>query len=220
MDNLSLSHSGLVTQVATALAGSLPRHVSYDDLIGWGTLGLFDAMRRYDPSKASFKTFARYRIRGAILDGLRSEDPVSRHDRKLFRRAQAAIEQLALALGREPDEEEAARAFGTSISEWQALRTRFGRVGLIPDPTQPHMNTDWLPGRLPDAYEMALSAECRSMLDSAIATLPRRYGAVILLYYRRDLTMKEIATRLGVNESRVSQIHKAALERLKRELQS
>lgn len=219
MDDLIHSHAGLVTQIATAIAGRLPRHVSYGDLVGWGTLGLCDATRRFDPSKASFKTFAKYRIRGAILDGLRSEDPVSRHDRKLFRRAQDAIAMLALNLGREPDEEETARAIGFSISEWQGLRTRFGRMGLIPHPAQPYMDADWLPGDFPDPCEMALSAERRSRLDRAIATLPRRYGAVILLYYRRDLTVKEIATRLGVNESRVSQIHQKALGRLKQELQ-
>ena len=219
MDDLSHSHAALVRQVATAIAGRLPCHVSQSDLVGWGNLGLVDAARRFDPAKSSFATFARYRIRGAILDGLRSVDPVSRTDRKLFRRAQETIDRLALTLGREPDEEETAQALGLSLTEWQELRTRFGRTGLIPNPAQTHMDTDWLPSGFPDAYETAISAERRSMLDRAIATLPHRYRAVILLYYRRDLTMREIATRLGVNESRVSQIHHTALGRLKEELQ-
>lgn len=89
-------------------------------------------------------------------------------------------------------------------------------MGLIP--AQPYMNADSLPGDFPDAHESALAAERRSLLDRAIATLPARYQTVIVLYYRRDLTMREIAGRLGVNESRISQIHQTALVCLKREL--
>jgi RNA polymerase sigma factor FliA len=219
VDNLNGSHADLVIQVATAIAARLPDHVSPRELIGWGNLGLVDAARRFDPAKSSFTNFAKHRIRGAILDGLRSEDSVSRTDRQRFRRAQEAIDRLALTLGRHPDEDETASAIGLSLSEWQELRSRFGRLGLIPDPTQPRTETDSLPGSFPDPYEAALAIERRSMFDRAIRKLPRRYRAVILLYYRRDLTMREIATRLGVNESRISQIHRIALGRLRRELQ-
>jgi RNA polymerase sigma factor FliA len=176
----------------------VPDHVSYSELIGWGNLGLVDAARRFDPAKSSFTTFAKYRIRGAILDGLRSEDAVSRTDRKRFRRAQVAIDRLAVTLGRQPDEEEIAGAIGLRLSEWHELRAGFGRMGLICAPPQQRMEADSIPGGFPDPYEAALAVERRSMIDGAIAALPSRYRAVILLYYRRDLTMREIASRLGV----------------------
>jgi len=219
VDNLNGSQLDLVKHVASAIAARLPERVSLHDLIGWGNLGLVDAARRYDPAKASFTTFAKYRIRGAILDGLRAEDPISRTDRKRFRRAQFAVERLAVTLGRQPDEEEIARAIGLPLSEWHELRAGFGRMGLICAPTRQRIEADSIPGGFPDPYEAALTVERRSMIDGAIATLPSRYRAVILLYYRRDMTMREIAARLGVNESRVSQIHRIALGRLKRALQ-
>jgi RNA polymerase sigma factor for flagellar operon FliA len=213
------SHTDLVRQVASAIAARLPGHISHRELIGWGNVGLVDAARRFDPAKSNFTTFAKYRIRGAILDGLRAEDSVSRTHRQRFRRAQRTIDLLAFSLGRQPDEEEAARANGLTLSEWQELRARFGRMGLTSRSSQLHAEVDALPGTFPDGYEAALVAELRSMLDRAIGTLPHRYRTVILLYYRRDLTMREIAGELGVNESRVSQIHHAALGRLRRELQ-
>jgi RNA polymerase sigma factor for flagellar operon FliA len=219
MENLDDSHVELVKQVAASVAARLPAHVSHADLIGWGNLGLVDAAHRFDPTKASFTTFARYRIRGAILDGLRSEDPVSRADRKRFRRAQQTIDQLAGIIGRQPDEEEMADANGLTLPKWQELRARFGRMGLTSPFSKPEVNADALPGKFSDGYEAALSSERRSVLDRAVQTLPPRHRIVILLYYGRDLTMREVAVRLGVNESRVSQIHHAAIGRLRRAIE-
>jgi RNA polymerase sigma factor for flagellar operon FliA len=85
MEILDGSHADLVRSVAAAVAARLPDHVSCDDLIGWGNIGLVDAARRFDPTRANFRTFAKHRIRGAILDGLRSEDSVSRAERRRFR---------------------------------------------------------------------------------------------------------------------------------------
>lgn len=219
MENLDGSHADLVRHVAAAVAARLPHHVSCDDLIGWGNVGLVDAARRFDPARSNFRTFARHRIRGAILDGLRSEDSVSRADRQRFRRAHQTIDRLALSFGRQPDDDETADALGLSLSKWQELRGRFGRLGLAPQSSQPHAEVDALPGEFLDGYQTAVALERRSMLDRAIGTLPPRHRIVILLYYQRDLTMQEIAGKLGVNASRVSQMHHAALGRLRRELQ-
>jgi RNA polymerase sigma factor for flagellar operon FliA len=219
MENLDGSHVELVRSVAATVAARLPDYVSCDDLIGWGNVGLVDAARRFDAAKSSFRTFAKHRIRGAILDGLRSEDSVSRADRQRFRRAQQTIDRLARSFGRQPADDETADALGLSLPKWQELRGRFGRMGLTPLSSKPHADVDALPGTFFDGYEAAVIAERRSMLDRAIGTLPPRHRIVILLYYRRELTMREIARRLGVNESRVSQMHHAALGRLRRELQ-
>ena len=219
MEILDGSHADLVRSVAAAVAARLPDYVSCDDLIGWGNVGLVDAARRFDPAKASFRSFARHRIRGAILDGLRSEDSVSRADRQRFRRAQKTIDRLARSFGRQPGDDETADALGLSLPKWQQLRARFGRMGLTSLCSQAHAEVEALPGTFSDGYEAVFLAERRSMLDRAIGTLPPRHRIVILLYYRRELTMREIARRLGVNESRVSQMHHAALGHLRRELQ-
>ena len=217
-DSFVQDHASLVTRIAADVARRVPRQVPRGDLIAWGLTGLYDAAKRFDPSKATFATFARCRIRGAILDGLRSCDTVSRGDRTAFRHVERATDTLASRLGRQPHAEEIASALGVPLAEWHALRVRLAGAGLIPERRRRHRDFDRISCACADGYDAALNAERRSMLDRAITTLPARHQAVILLYYRRGLTMKEIGAELGVNESRVSQIHRAALGRLKREI--
>jgi RNA polymerase sigma factor for flagellar operon FliA len=179
-------------------------------------LGLVDAVRRFSPAKSSLTTFAKHRIRGAILDGLRSEDSVSRTD------SDSGVRRM-------PSKSWQSRSEGSPMKRRQPAQTDslfpHGRIsgdashGWVSFPhSRTWMATDW-PAIFPTAHGAVLAAELRSMLDRAIATLPLRYQTVIVLYYRCDLTMREIAGWLGVNESRVSQIHHAALGHLRRAIE-
>lgn len=215
----------LVTEVARGFRNRLPTNVDLDDLVGDGSIGLIEAAQRFNPRKGtSFKTFAKYRIRGAIADGLRRVDRVSRHLRQQQRAAERAIATLRTLLGRSPTEEEIAVKLGLSLASWQKQRSDLHAAGCLlpgeatPDtaPTLPEN----LPGVFADPEESAAFAQLGTRLGAVLQDLPPRHRAVVCLYYVRGWTMREIGTCLGVTEGRVCQIHTRALAELRLRLSS
>ncbi len=219
-DELMLEHMHLVTAIAAHIQKSIPVHVELDDLVHAGIMGLFDAATKYrDDKEVAFPTYAKHRIRGAILDSLRQQDWASRDLRKRYKQVEAVTRELTVKLGHSPSDEEVAAHIGLSPRRWQALMVDFRSLGIVALQQHPNDREDHLvpeatsnPELSPD--RLFARGELRGKLDKAMRTLPERYQQVVELYYERDMTMKEIGSVLGVNESRVSQIHKSALERM------
>jgi RNA polymerase sigma factor FliA len=219
-DALIVEHLPLVTAIAAHVQRSLPVHTELDDLVHAGMMGLLDAATKYqDDKEVAFPAYAKHRIKGAILDSLRQLDWASRDLRKRHKQMEAATRDLTAKLGRTPTPGELAAAMGLNAQRWQSLMVDFRNLGLAATQLratdrddQPLNDAPATPADRPD--ELFARSEMRERLSSAMKTLPERYQQVVTLYYDRDLTMKEIGGILGVNESRVSQIHKCALERM------
>jgi len=220
-----VDHLPLVRHVVSKIVGSLSYGRDVEDLISAGTLGLVKAARAFDPTRDSeFKTYAYIRIRGAVLDEIRGRSfvPPSVHGR--LRTIRQAYEALSAETGSPPSDEDLAARAGVSLDQLyrtfaEARKRNFLSIhGLSEDDSVlgafvPPDNVD-----APDAQ--AERRELLEQLAGAIRGLPRRDRLVLLLYYERDLTMKETAQVLGVTESRVSQIHASALFRLSVKLRS
>lgn len=226
-DRVVLEHLPLVKAIAIRVHESLPVHVDLDDLIHAGVLGLFDAVAKFDSEKnVAFHAYAKHRIKGAILDSLRQLDWASRDLRKRQKRVEALTLDLSAKLGRAPDDAEMAEEMGVSVERWRQMATELATTGLAPSPVSAEREgerdfvqefpatRDLQPDRICQRREM------QGALRRAIGALPERYQTVVFLYYSNDLTMKEIGDRIGVNESRVSQIHKTALKKMAAALES
>jgi len=224
-DHIVLEHLPLVKAIAIRVHENLPVHVDLDDLVHAGVLGLFDAVTKFDATKnVAFQSYAKHRIKGAILDSLRQLDWASRDLRKRQKQVDAATRELSMKLGRNPTEGEVAQEMGVSMERWRQILLELRAVGLVnlSSPTdQDRDRTQEFAARPefePD--RMCARRQLQSTLARAIGSLPERYQKVVVLYYTNDLTMKEIGDLLGVNESRISQIHKTALKRMAVALQS
>jgi RNA polymerase sigma factor for flagellar operon FliA len=216
----------LVRRVVQRLAVRKPPHIDLDDLVSWGIVGLLDAIEKYDPKKeALFSTYAQFRIRGAILDHLRSLDWVPRSVRQKAALIEKVSHELEGRLGRPATDEEIARELELSLAQYQELIGKVGemtlfsledlgfgggeeRLGLESDDDEAEA----------DPLRALLSQERVHLVADAIGRLPEREKLVIALYYNEDLTMKEVGGVLGLTESRVSQLHSQAMLRLKRYL--
>jgi RNA polymerase sigma factor for flagellar operon FliA len=225
-DRVVLDHLPLVKAIAVRVHENLPVHVDMDDLVHAGVLGLFDAASKYNPEKqVAFSSYAKHRIKGAILDSLRQLDWASRDMRRRHKQVEAATRELASTLQRNPTEAEIAQKLGLDQERWRSMMLDLRNVGLISASTRSSENED-LPApdfpSKPETYPDSICAreQLRSVLGDAMKTLPTRYQKVVSLYYTNEMTMKEIGSILGINESRVSQIHKAALEKMQVALQS
>jgi RNA polymerase sigma factor FliA len=224
-DKLVLDHLEQVQFVARRIHSRLPPQVVLEDLVHAGVLGLIDAVRKYDPSRnVQLKHYAKFRIRGAILDSLREVDWSPRTLRRQARRLDRAIADCKARLGRDPSEFEIAGELQISIESLQRLlgELRGLDIGSLQSEgddfggetlNQPRAGSDEQ-----DPYHQTLRSEMRRLLERAIAELPVRERVVLVLYYFDELTMKEIGAMLRVGESRVSQIHTAALLRLRARL--
>ena len=225
-DRLVLRHLPLVRAIAVRVYESLPVHVDLDDLVHAGIMGLIDAATKYSVEKqVSFQGYAKHRVKGAILDSLRDMDWASRDLRKRHKQLEAVTRELAAVMERNPTEAEIAEKMGMDIDRWRQVAIELRMVGLmsastraaesendtVPEfPATDDLNPDVLTGQ----------RELRAVLSTAMKPLPERYQTVIGLYYLGGKTMREIGERLGINESRVSQIHRAALDRMQVSLQS
>jgi len=219
-DRVVLEHLPLVKAIAVRVHENLPVHVETDDLVHAGILGLFDAATKYDPEKqVAFSSYAKHRIKGAILDSLRQLDWASRDMRRRHKQVEAATRELAAVLQRNPTEAEIAQKLGMDVDRWRTMMLDLRNVGLVSASTRGPENEDLPAPDFPSKPETQPDSICareqlRSVLGDAMKTLPERYQKVVTLYYTNEMTMKEIGGILGINESRVSQIHKSALEKM------
>lgn len=219
-DAVVLEHLPLVKVIAVRVHENLPVHVDLDDLVHAGVLGLFDAATKYNPDKqVAFSSYAKHRIKGAILDSLRQLDWASRDLRRRHKQVEAVTRDLAGELQRAPTEAEVAAKLGIDVERWRQMMVDLRSVGLISASTRsseheelPAPDFPGKPETQPDS--MCAREQLRSVLDTAMKSLPDRYKQVVVLYYTNEMTMKEIGGVLGINESRVSQIHKSALEKM------
>ncbi len=219
-DRVVLEHLPLAKAIAVRVHENLPVHVDLDDLVHAGILGLFDAASKYNPDKqVAFSSYAKHRIKGAILDSLRQLDWASRDMRRRHKQVEAATRDLSSTLQRAPTEAEVAQKLGMDVERWRTMMLDLRNVGLVSASTRANENDDLPAPDFPSKPETQPDSICareqlRSVLGEAMKTLPERYQKVVLLYYTNEMTMKEIGGVLGINESRVSQIHKAALEKM------
>lgn len=225
-DQIVLEHLSLVKAIAVRIHETLPVHVELDDLVHAGVLGLIDAASKYDPAKmVAFSSYAKHRIRGAILDSLRQQDWASRDMRRLHKQAEAVARELMSELHRAPNDTEIADRMGIDETRLRQVRIELETQGPLSTSgrgqEQEELPVPELPGR-EDSHPDTMFAhdEMRSALEEAMQVLPERYRTVVRLYYTDEMTMKEIGKLMGINESRVSQIHKSALLKMSVALQA
>ena len=229
-DRLILTYAPLVKYVAGKLGTWLPAHVEEGDLISYGLLGLISAIDRFEPDRdIKFETYAISRIRGSMIDELRSLDWVPRSVRSRAREIERAMAELENRLRRSPSDEEVAAELGITVQEFEDSLTQISRSSVIAldelwTTTSASGDTASLIDTLEDqnaddpTRELA-EGELKRSLASAITRLPEREKLVIMLYYYEELTLREIGEVLNVTESRVSQLHTKAILRLKVRLQ-
>jgi RNA polymerase sigma factor FliA len=219
-DELILENVHLVSAIARQVQRTISVHTELDDLVHAGMMGLFDAATKYrDDKEVAFPVYAKHRIRGAILDSLRQIDWASRDARKQYKQMETVTRDLTVKLQRTPTQSEIAEAMGIEARRWTSLMIDFRTLGMAAtrqcsagSDEMPEREIPCAPSQCPD--QVFAHSQMRQKLSSAMSNLPERYQQVVTLYYERDMTMKEISSFLGVNESRVSQIHKAALEKM------
>ena len=224
-DHIVLEHLPLVRAIAVRVHANLPVHVDLDDLVHAGVLGLFDAANKYNADKqVAFSGYAKHRIKGAILDSLRQLDWASRDMRRRQKQVEAVTNDLSGTLQRAPTEAEVAEKLGVDVERFRTLMIDLRNGGLVSASTRSNENKELPPPDFPAKPETQPDSICageqlRSVLGAAMKTLPERYHKVVVLYYTNEMTMKEIGGVLGINESRVSQIHKSALAKMAATLQ-
>jgi RNA polymerase sigma factor for flagellar operon FliA len=221
-EQILLEHLPQVQYIARRIHDRLPPQVLLEDLVHAGIIGLIDAVKKYDPSKnVQLKHYAEFRIRGAILDSLRQIDWSPRALRRQARRLEQAILSCKAKLGRDPTEPEIAAELQVSLEALQQLLgdLRGLDIGSLQADMGDGVEDEGIQHRTDreedNPYHQALRSEMNGLLESAIGELPDRERQVLALYHFEELTMKEVGEVLGIGESRVSQIHTAALLRLR-----
>lgn len=221
-ERLMLEQMPAVRWIARRIHERLPQHVDMEDLVSAGTLGLLDAFRKFDPAKkVQFRSYAQFRIRGAILDSLRTLDWSPRDLRRKGRAVEEAIRRLTAQCGRPPSETDVARELGLSLEDYQQLLgelkgLEIGTLHAERSEDSGEEELSYLPGDPEeDPLFRCLRGEMRERLSAAIDGLPERERLVVTLYYYEEMTMKEIGLALGVVESRISQIHSSAVVHLR-----
>jgi RNA polymerase sigma factor for flagellar operon FliA len=227
-EQLILEHLPQIKYIAHRISTKLPSHVELNDLVSAGVLGLLDAVEKFDPSRGvKFKTYAELRVKGAILDSLRNLDWAPRSLRKRSKDLEKTYKELEQRLGRPATDKEVSDELGITLEEFYELIDQIKglNLGSFHDlaPQEDERNGEPLVKYIPDAPQMDpffvfQKSELRELLAVAIDTLPKKERLVVSLYYFDELTMKEIGKVLGVNESRVSQLHTKAMLRLRTKL--
>ena len=226
-EKLVLENLPEVRYIARRIHERLPVQVPFEDLVHAGIIGLMEALQRFDPKKqVHLKSYAKFRIRGAILDSLRTTDWSPRSLRKQARMVESAYVALSSELGRAPSESELASRVGMDLLSFQQLLGDLHGLNMgslqalasedLPDEEacvyQPNGSDE-------DPFFQCLRSELRSQLAEAMNTLEEKERQVLGLYYFDELTMREVGATLGITESRVSQIHSLALIRLRTRIQ-
>ena len=225
-DQVLLDHLATVRYIARRIHERLPHHVELDDLISAGMVGLLDAFSKFDRTKrVQFRSYAQFRIRGAILDSLRTLDWSPRELRRKGRAVEEATWLLTQKLRRTPTEPEVAKEMGVSLAEYQQLlgelkRLNIGSLDMERSDDSGDAELEYIAGQdQDDPLFRCLQGETKQRLADAIEELPEKERLVITLYYYEELTMREIGVALGVVESRISQVHSAAVVHLRAILQ-
>jgi RNA polymerase sigma factor for flagellar operon FliA len=221
-ERILLEHLPIVRFLARRIHERLPQHVDMEDLVSAGVVGLMDAFAKFDPDKkVQFRSYAQFRIRGAILDSLRTLDWSPRELRRKGRAVEEAIRVLTARFGRPPGEPEIALEMSLSLDEYQQLLgdlkgLEIGTLHMERNEDSGEEELAYVPGR-PDEDPLfrCLKGELTDRLSEAIAALPDRERLVMTLYYYEEMTMREIGLALGVVESRVSQVHASAVVHLR-----
>jgi len=227
-DRLILEYAPLIKYIAQKIAARLPANIELDDLISSGVIGLMDAIEKYDSSRDNkFKTYAEFRIRGAILDELRAQDWVPRSVREKAKQLERAYLKLEQQLGRQASDEEVCKVLGMTQEEFFGLLNEVRSVSLLSyddisnfskaDKRTFHGLNDG-GKRAANPLNEVTSAYLKRVIADSIRELPEKQRLVLSLYYFEDLNLKEIGKVLDVTESRVSQLHTQAIIRLKNKL--
>jgi RNA polymerase sigma factor FliA len=225
---LITEYAPLIKFIAQKIAVRLPSNIELDDLISSGVIGLMDAIDKYDPTRDNkFKTYAEFRIRGAILDELRAQDWVPRSVRDKSKKLDRMVAKLESELGRSPNEREVAIGLEISLEEYHSLVNQVKPVSVLSvDDQSSYANFDKksiiniLDGsKLNNPLVQLNVKKVQKMIAKCIEGLPERQRLVLSLYYYEDLNLKEIGKVLRVTESRISQLHAQAVAKLKNKLQ-
>jgi RNA polymerase sigma factor for flagellar operon FliA len=229
-EQIIVQYAPLVKYVVGRLAINMPTIVDSDDIISYGTLGLIDAVERFDPTRGiKFETYAIARIRGAIIDALRSLDQIPRTARQRAREIEAALAELEAKFKRPPTDQEVAAHLGLDVERYReaCVRTNVMSISLDsllssdddegPGGTRPYAFED---KDSPDPLAATERREMEMALVVAVKNLPERERLVLSLYYYEELTMKEISRVMEISESRVCQLHAQAILRLRATLRS
>ncbi len=224
-ETLMVEHLPIVRFIARRIHERLPQHVPIEDLYSAGVVGLLDAFGKFDPSKqVQFRSYAQFRIRGAILDSLRTLDWSPRELRRKGRAIEQAIQTLTAQFGRAPNDVEIAQKLNIDLAAYQQLLGELKglEIGTLHSERSEDSGEEelvYLPNRPEDdPLFRFLHGELRQRLTQAIGELPERERLVMTLYYYEETTMKEIGLILGVVESRISQIHASAVLHLRARL--
>lgn len=225
-EKIIIEYAGLVKIVAGKLSIYLGFNVEYDDLVGYGTFGLIDAIDKFDYGKGvKFETYASLRIRGAILDQIRKMDWLPRTVRQKQKRMDAAYSKIEAVTGRMATDEEIAAELDISIDEldtWQAQTKAAGLVSLddyVEQGNEGGISSIAGGGEEYHQPEQILEKqEVKKVLLETLGSLTEKEKKVILLYYYEELTLKEISAVLEVSESRISQLHTKAIQKLRLKL--
>jgi len=210
-----------VRAIASEISNHLPTHVTVDDLAQQGALGLLAAMDAYESDRGvPFHLYAKHRIRGQIFDHLREIDFVGRTTRANHKALDRAVHGLTQSLGREPEEHELAESIGLSVEKLRAKERRLYQFGLYRHAEWVDQETAQARSGDEDPELCSLRSDAKDLLGDAVARLPPRYQRVVRLYHVEGWTMQRIGDELGVNESRVSQIHKVAMRLLRQRLEA
>lgn len=225
-DDLVLAYAPLIKYIATRLASRLPSHVSLDDLISCGIIGLIDAITKFDLSKnVQFKTYAEFRIKGAMLDELRAIDWVPRSIRNKITSLEHAYDTIEQKLGRPAKDEEVAQLLHLDLDSFHKLLDETKSVSFI-DIELLKQKAPEITGGIAallgdsecDPFAALSYTQVRDLLAQAVSQLPEKEKLTVSLYYFEELTMKEIGEVLGYTESRISQMHSKAVLRLRTKL--
>ncbi|MCZ6628887.1 MAG: FliA/WhiG family RNA polymerase sigma factor [SAR324 cluster bacterium] len=229
-EEMVLEYAPLVKQIANRLAARLPDNLDRQDLIQAGMIGLLDAIEKYDPQKETrFRTYAEFRVRGAMLDDLRASDWIPRSVRENADRVGRAIRSLQSELGRQPEEAEIADSLKISLAEYHTLLLKAKAVPLLSLENLGSFEGDEQHGSIFDLLE---DPDCTDPLDTlalqhlqerlsdAIRELPEKEQLLLTMYYDEELNLKEIGAVMGVTESRASQIRTQSIMRLRNALKS
>ena len=221
-ERVLLEHLPIVRFLARRIHERLPQHVDIEDLVSAGVVGLMDAFSKFDPAKkVQFRSYAQFRIRGAILDSLRTLDWSPRELRRKGRAVEEAIRVLTAKLGHAPNEAEVAQEMALELEEYQQLLgdlkgLEIGTLHMERNEDSGEEELAYVPGRPEeDPLFRCLRGELEERLAEAIQNLPDRERLVMSLYYYEEMTMREIGLALGVVESRVSQVHASAVVHLR-----